>query len=55
MARQRTSYVCQECGYSASGWLGRCPSCGSWGSLAEERLAAHGGGKAGAGRGSRGA
>ena len=36
MARVKTIYVCQQCGYSASGWLGKCPSCGSWGSLAEE-------------------
>jgi DNA repair protein RadA/Sms len=33
-------YACCECGYSAGKWLGRCPSCGSWGSLVEERPAA---------------
>jgi DNA repair protein RadA/Sms len=26
---------CAACGYEASQWLGRCPSCGEWGSLAE--------------------
>ncbi|MDR3121024.1 MAG: DNA repair protein RadA [Clostridiales bacterium] len=36
MARQKTIYVCQECGYSTSGWLGKCPSCNSWGSFSEE-------------------
>ena len=42
MARQKTIYVCQQCGYSSSGWLGKCPSCGSWGALAEEVVAVPG-------------
>ena len=29
-------YSCSECGYSTGRWLGRCPSCGSFGTLAEE-------------------
>jgi len=37
MARIKTIYVCGQCGYSASGWLGKCPSCSSWGSFIEER------------------
>ncbi|MGE5593574.1 MAG: DNA repair protein RadA [Betaproteobacteria bacterium] len=36
MAKPRTKYVCQECGYEAPRWLGRCPGCGAWGSLVEE-------------------
>jgi len=36
VARIKTIYVCRECGYSSSGWLGKCPSCGSWGSFDEE-------------------
>ena len=36
MARLKTVYVCGQCGYITSGWLGKCPSCGSWGSLSEE-------------------
>ena len=28
-------YVCRNCGYRSLKWLGRCPSCGSWGSLEE--------------------
>ncbi|RUM43717.1 MAG: DNA repair protein RadA [Desulfurobacterium sp.] len=36
MAKQRTSYVCQECGYRSPSWAGKCPECGSWGSLVEE-------------------
>lgn len=42
MARKpRTLYVCRECGYSTPKWLGRCPDCGSWGSL-EESVPAQG-------------
>ncbi|MDQ3875676.1 MAG: DNA repair protein RadA [Actinomycetota bacterium] len=30
-------YACSECGYATGKWLGRCPGCGGWGSLVEER------------------
>jgi DNA repair protein RadA/Sms len=33
-------HACSECGYTTGKWLGRCPSCASWGSLVEERIAA---------------
>lgn len=33
----KTIFVCGECGYESSKWLGRCPSCDSWGTLIEER------------------
>ncbi len=36
MAKVRTRYVCGECGYESTRWLGRCPDCGSWNSLGEE-------------------
>lgn len=35
MAKTRTSFVCQQCGYATSKWLGQCPSCQAWGSLVE--------------------
>ena len=31
-------HTCTECGYSSPKWLGRCPECGSWGTLQEEHL-----------------
>ncbi len=31
----KTSFVCQECGYDTTSWLGKCPECGSWNSLRE--------------------
>ena len=35
MARSRTTFVCQQCGHVSPSALGRCPSCGTWGSLVE--------------------
>jgi DNA repair protein RadA/Sms len=33
---KRSVFACDRCGYQAPKWLGRCPECGAWGSLAEE-------------------
>lgn len=33
--KQRAIHTCSECGYSSPKWLGRCPECGSWGTLEE--------------------
>ncbi len=30
-------FVCQGCGYNAPKWMGKCPECGQWDSLVEER------------------
>lgn len=38
MAKAKSKYVCQECGYETPKWMGRCPDCGSWNSLVEERV-----------------
>mgnify|MGYP001613555030 CR=1 FL=1 len=35
MSRSHSQYICQQCGYSQVGWAGKCPNCGSWGSLVE--------------------
>jgi DNA repair protein RadA/Sms len=35
MPRARTVYICQQCGYQTSRWMGRCPECESWDSLVE--------------------
>ncbi len=34
--RERSLYVCQECGQTEAKWLGRCPGCGGWNTLVEE-------------------
>ena len=36
MAKVKSKWVCTECGYETAGYLGKCPECGSWGSLVEE-------------------
>jgi DNA repair protein RadA/Sms len=36
MAKTKTHFTCQSCGYQSPKWLGRCTDCGSWGSLVEE-------------------
>jgi DNA repair protein RadA/Sms len=40
MARARTAFFCQACGYESARWLGRCPSCDGWSTLVEERVQA---------------
>jgi DNA repair protein RadA/Sms len=32
----KSVYVCSECGYETSKWLGQCPKCKSWSTLEEE-------------------
>ncbi|NMD36795.1 MAG: DNA repair protein RadA [Planctomycetes bacterium] len=39
MSKDRPNFVCQDCGARAPRWLGRCPNCGSWHTLVEERAA----------------
>jgi len=36
MAKIKTKYVCQDCGYETPKWLGKCPECLKWNSLVEE-------------------
>ena len=36
MARQKTIYTCQQCGFQSPKWMGRCPDCQQWNSLVEE-------------------
>ncbi|MBO4593662.1 MAG: DNA repair protein RadA [Bacteroidaceae bacterium] len=38
MAKDKTAYVCTECGYDSPKWMGKCPSCGAWDSLKEVKL-----------------
>lgn len=36
MAKVKTKFVCEECGYEAPKWMGKCPSCNNWNTLIEE-------------------
>ena len=38
MAKTLTEYVCQSCGHRAPKWLGKCPECEGWNTLAEEKV-----------------
>jgi DNA repair protein RadA/Sms len=38
MKPPKSLFVCQECGAQSPKWLGRCPDCGAWNSLVEERV-----------------
>ena len=43
--RAKTTFLCQACGHQSPRWLGRCPDCGRWNSMKEERLAVAGQGR----------
>jgi len=34
--KEKTKYICSECGYNSLKWLGKCPNCDSWGTFEEE-------------------
>jgi DNA repair protein RadA/Sms len=36
MAKYKTKFVCQECGYETPKWMGKCPGCERWNTLVEE-------------------
>ena len=40
MAKQKTAYVCAQCGAHSVKWAGQCPDCGAWNTLSEFRVAA---------------
>lgn len=39
MAKDKSVFVCSECGYESPKWMGKCPGCNSWNSFYEEKLA----------------
>lgn len=43
--KMATIFVCNECGYESSKWLGKCPSCNEWNSFVEEKQILGSGGK----------
>lgn len=36
MAKNKTIFICSQCGFESAKWLGKCPDCGSWNSFTEE-------------------
>lgn len=35
MAKEKTVYICTDCGQDSPKWVGRCPSCGHWNTMKE--------------------
>ena len=38
MAKAKTIFVCNNCGYESVKWLGKCPSCNDWNTFYEEKV-----------------
>jgi len=38
MAKEKTAYVCSNCGYDSAKWYGKCPSCGAWDTFEEVKI-----------------
>ncbi len=38
MAKDKTAYVCSNCGQESAKWIGKCPSCGQWNTYQEIRI-----------------
>ncbi len=40
MAKDKTAYVCSNCGQESPKWIGKCPACGQWNTFKEIKVAA---------------
>ena len=38
MAKAKTAFFCQSCGYESPKWVGKCPSCSEWNTMVEETV-----------------
>ena len=36
MAKEKSVFLCNDCGYESPKWAGKCPACGAWNSLVEK-------------------
>src|SRR4051794_37162490 len=36
MAKRKTKFICNNCGYESPKWMGKCPGCGEWNTMVEE-------------------
>ncbi|MBQ3931760.1 MAG: AAA family ATPase, partial [Firmicutes bacterium] len=36
--KDKTVFVCQNCGFESPRWMGQCSACGAWNSFVEEKL-----------------
>ena len=42
MAKSKTVFFCQECGFESAKWMGQCPACKAWNTFVEEPTAPKG-------------
>lgn len=40
MAKIKSAWFCSECGAESPKWQGKCPSCGAWNTMVEEKISA---------------
>ncbi|MEI6602020.1 MAG: DNA repair protein RadA [Clostridia bacterium] len=40
MAKSKSVFVCNDCGYESAGWLGKCPACNAWNTFFEQKISA---------------
>ena len=45
MAKAKSVFFCQSCGYESSKWMGQCPGCREWNTFVEEAVVTVGGGR----------
>ena len=38
MAKAKTIFLCNSCGYESAKWLGKCPACNEWNSFVKEKI-----------------
>ena len=38
--KNKTQFVCSQCGYDSAKWYGQCPSCGEWNTMEEFKITA---------------
>jgi len=38
MAKSKSVFVCNDCGYESAGWLGKCPTCNEWNTFFEQKI-----------------
>ena len=36
MAKEKSVFLCNDCGYESPKWAGKCPACGAWNSFVEK-------------------
>lgn len=45
MAKVKSVFVCNECGYESPKWMGKCPACNAWNSFFEQKISGDSGSK----------